>query len=430
MNVLAKSWAESVLDLRALTLLRPLLERPPIVTLLQRAEAAAHSEERTRHEAAACLIYELSRIPIIWEAPWYSFASNPWEAWLIHHVIAEENAFATATERGSKPSPLLRELFARDLRLLESVRPLWSALTQELGTGEALWQQPANAPTPPHGDALKQLTAALCGAQPWDEQIEALERFFHLAGAGPFNQAGAFTWDAHAQRFSGVRRVDPVQLEHLIGYDRERQRILENTERMLASQPAHNLLLYGDRGTGKSATVKALVHAYQDRGLKLIEVSKRQLASLPHLVSILAERALSFILFVDDLSFEDEETEYKELKALLEGSIQAPTPNVKVYATSNRRHLIRESFADRAGMERDVRARDTLEEKLSLADRFGLTIIFAAPDEQAYLEIVRGLAEQRGIDLQDETLARKALQWAQWQNGRSARTARQFIDSL
>lgn len=433
MNTLAKSWVDTVLDLNELTLLRHLLDRPPIKVLLQAAQSTDGAEDFSRRDAGARLGYELSRVPVVWEASWYTFAADPWEAWLMHALITEENAFANIVEKNDTPSPILKELFLSDLRVLSTARALWSTLLPHVAqAGEESWQHQTlpSSPLPPQADELSKLTKALSDSPRWEECLPEMQHFYRTVGAGPFNQAGAFTWDAQTKSFSPVLQLDPVRLADLIGYTRERERVIENTERLLNGHPAHNLLLYGDRGTGKSATIKALVHAYQDRGLKLIEVPKRHLASLPTLVSTLAVRAASFILFVDDLSFEDAETEYKELKALLEGSVQAPSQNVKVYATSNRRHLIRESFADRAGMERDVRARDTLEEKLSLADRFGITVIFAAPDEQAYLEIVHGLAAQRGIDLPLDILTRKALQWAQWQNGRSARTARQFVDSL
>src|SRR5690606_26782188 len=277
-----------------------------------------------------------------------------------------------------------------------------------------------------------QIVRELSSASDWSALYDRLTRYFRQAGAGCFNQAYAFRWNGGLQP---VLRPDPVRFEDLAGYEREREQVITNTRRLVQGLPAHNLLLYGDRGTGKSATVKALAHRFGDQGLRLVEVPKGALSDVPKILETLGPRGLSFILFIDDLSFEANETEYKELKACLEGSLQLPPQNVRVYATSNRRHLIKEEFSDRRagawGTAADeVRSQDTLQEKLSLADRFGVTIIFPTPSQAQYLEIVYALAEQYGLKTDREHLARRALQWAAWQNGRSARTARQFVESL
>jgi predicted AAA+ superfamily ATPase len=174
------------------------------------------------------------------------------------------------------------------------------------------------------------------------------------------------------------------------------------------------------------------LNEYADRGLRLVEVAKEDLKSLPRVLETLRARAPRFILFVDDLSFEEHEVEYKALKALLEGSIEEPPENVRVYATSNRRNLIRERFSDReeGGAGDDVHARDTMQEKLSLAARFGLRVTFPTPDQQGYLEIATGLARRRGIRIPDEELRERAVLWDRWHAGRSGRTARQFVDEL
>jgi len=201
----------------------------------------------------------------------------------------------------------------------------------------------------------------------------------------------------------------------------------------LAGLPANNILLYGDRGTGKSSTVKALLNRYRENGLRMVEVKKSDLADFPRLVRELRTSPQRFVLFVDDLSFEENEVEYKELKAVLEGGLESRPENVVIYATSNRRHLVRERFTDRQPEypeNGEVRPGDTVQEKLSLADRFGVTVLFMAPDKALYLEIVRGLAARRGISWPREELERQALLWEAWQNGRSGRSARQFIDSI
>jgi uncharacterized protein len=224
-----------------------------------------------------------------------------------------------------------------------------------------------------------------------------------------------------------VLEPDPVRLVELVGYEREREPLLRNTERFLTGLPAHHALLYGLPGTGKSSTVKAVLNEYADRGLRLVEVAKEDLGALPRVLEALRGRGPRFVIFVDDLSFEEHEVEYKSLKALLEGSVEKSPENVRVYATSNRRNLVRERFSER---EDDVHARDTTQEKLSLAARFGLRVTFAVPDQGRYLEIITGLARQRGIEIPEAELVERATLWDRWHAGRSGRTARQFVDEL
>ncbi|MDQ3568189.1 MAG: ATP-binding protein, partial [Actinomycetota bacterium] len=207
--------------------------------------------------------------------------------------------------------------------------------------------------------------------------------------------------------------------------------LIRNTERFLSGLPAHHALLYGLPGTGKSSTVKAILNEYAEQGLRLVEVAKQDLAELPRVLDVLRRRGPRFILFVDDLSFEEHEIEYKALKALLEGSVSEPPENVRVYATSNRRNIVRESFSDReGGADDDIHARDTMQEKLSLVARFGLRLTFPPPDRRLYLEIVTGLARERGLEISGLELAERAALWDQWHAGRSGRTARQFVDEL
>jgi hypothetical protein len=204
--------------------------------------------------------------------------------------------------------------------------------------------------------------------------------------------------------------------------------ILENTERFLAGHTASNMLLYGDRGSGKSSTVKALAHTYMGRGLRLVELAKPDLGDLPVVMRLLAGYRHKFIIFIDDLSFEETEQEYKTLKAVLEGGLEVKPDNVLIYVTSNRHHLIKETFSERSGDE--VHAGDSMQEKLSLADRFGLTVIFSTPDQKGYLHIVGRLAARLELPIEREELHRLALHWEMWHNGRSERTARQFVNHL
>ncbi|MGB9793080.1 MAG: ATP-binding protein, partial [Thermacetogeniaceae bacterium] len=215
----------------------------------------------------------------------------------------------------------------------------------------------------------------------------------------------------------------------------ERAEVIENTIHFLSGFPANNVLLYGDRGTGKSSTVKALLNEFHERGLRLVELPKEYLSDFPEVLRKLKGRCLKFIIFIDDLAFEDSAESYTALKAVLEGGLESRPSNVVVYATSNRRHLIKEKFSDRGGLhygspDDEVRAHDTIQEKLSLADRFGITVIFPSPDKEQYLKIVEGIAAKRGLNIEKEQLHEEALRWEKRNNGRSPRTARQFVDWL
>lgn len=225
-----------------------------------------------------------------------------------------------------------------------------------------------------------------------------------------------------------VRNPDPIGLSDLIDYARERQIILDNTKALLAGKPAANMLLTGDAGTGKSSTVKAVANALFDEGLRIIEVRKDQLRAIQKILDELSENPLKFILFIDDLSFLKDDDNFNALKAVLEGSVTAKSKNVVIYATSNRRHIIKERFSDREGD--DVHRNDTMQEIVSLSERFGIHVTFSKPDKATYLHIVRHLAEQSGIEMPQQELEALAERFALARGGRSARLARQFIDGL
>jgi predicted AAA+ superfamily ATPase len=223
-----------------------------------------------------------------------------------------------------------------------------------------------------------------------------------------------------------VLSPDPVRLTDLKGYAREREAVLRNTLALIDGKPAANALLYGDAGTGKSSTVKAIVNELAGRGLRLVEIGRDALSGIPALIDTLAGNPLKFILFIDDLSFRSDSDDFGALKAVLEGSASARPNNLAVYATSNRRHIVRESFSDRAGD--DVHRGETVQELASLSERFGLSVNFYTPDRQQYLDIVRALAEQYGVRMDGETLEREAERWALRRGGRSPRIARQFVE--
>lgn len=356
---------------------------------------------------------------------------DAWQSYLVDRILGDENAFSLGAERGSLSGPILEQ--ARwDLRTLQALfeikaQPLLD-MVEEAVPGLRLWV-PWTDPNLEGEDSHRGVLARkLATEDDWGSSAELLADYYASRGTGAFNRYRAFRWRAFSLR--PVLNPDPARLARLIGYENEQRALLQNTERFLAGLPAHHVLLYGLPGTGKSSTVKAILNEYAGSGLRLVEVAKEDLEELPQVLDALRGRGPRFILFVDDLSFEEHEVEYKALKALLEGSIEAPPENVRLYATSNRRNLIRESFSDRGELDGDVHSRDTMQEKLSLAARFGLRVTFPAPDQQRYLEIVEGLAKERGMEVSVEELRERALQWDRWHAGRSGRTARQFVDEL
>ena len=359
---------------------------------------------------------------------------DAWRSHLVGRLLDDENAFSLAAERGEASTALVEQT-SRDLRTLRRLfdleaEPLLDVVEDAVPGLEGVWvpwtdPERGDTSSPRHALARK-----LEAAEDWGRCAGLLADHFSRHGAGSFGRHGAFRWGEDGLR--AVDEPDPVRLADLVGYERVREPLLTNTERFLAGLPAHHALLYGMPGTGKSSTVKAVMNEYADSGLRLVEVAKEDLGALPRVLETLRARAPRFVIFVDDLSFEENEVEYKALKALLEGRVEEPPGNVRVYATSNRRNLIRERFSERdeGGAGDDVHARDTMQEKLSLSARFGLRVTFPTPDQRQYLEIVAGLARRRGIEMPDEELKERAVLWDRWHAGRSGRTARQFVDEL
>ncbi len=236
----------------------------------------------------------------------------------------------------------------------------------------------------------------------------------------------AFIWRGGEIR--PVLHPDTIRLSDLKGYEIQRRLAIENTEAFLHGLPANNCLLYGDRGTGKSSTVKALLNEYYPMGLRMIEVPKESLSGFPMLVDKIAPLPMKFVIFIDDLTFNREDDTYASLKAVLEGGLAARPENTLIYATSNRRHLLRETFSDREGDE--IHRGDSIQESLSLSDRFGLSISFTLPGREQYLQIVRRLAGQRELQIDTKALEDGAEQWAISRGGRSPRCAKQYVRSV
>lgn len=247
-------------------------------------------------------------------------------------------------------------------------------------------------------------------------------------GYGMFAKHHVFT--VEDGRLVPVKYPDPQRLSELPGYEGEREKVIANTKALLAGMPANNVLLYGDAGTGKSSAVKAIANEFAPDGLRLVEVKKNQLYQIPDLMDKLAANPLKFILFIDDLSFTANDDNFAALKAILEGSVGGRAKNIAVYATSNRRHLIKENYSDKEGTRQDMHTSDTVQEKLSLVYRFGVSIYFGAPDKKEFQKIVSVLADRYGVKLSEEELLAEANKWELSHGGLSGRTAQQFIDYL
>lgn len=368
-------------------------------------------------------------------------AGNLWQNFLLDQIISDENPFTRMAaggrlHRGEPPAGAVTAAAKNDLISLKTLLDIDFGRLFPFSRDDCIYTALlSSAPdsTIPEADKkefslqIYRLKLELLYTTDWSEAAKKLAEF-HLAwGYGIFCLYPAFRWDGKNKRLAGIADPDPVRMEDLVGYDDERGSVMLNTERLLRGLPAHNLLLYGDRGTGKSSAVKALLHKYRHQGLRIVEVPKKHLEDYHEITGSIKNTGLKFILFIDDLSFEEHETEYKHLKSILEGSLQSRPGNAVIYATSNRRHLVREFFDER---NQDVSGTDTLQEKLSLSDRFGLTVLFLSPDQELYLKIVEGLARQKGIVMPLKDLRLQALEWERWNNGRSGRTARQFVDHL
>lgn len=262
----------------------------------------------------------------------------------------------------------------------------------------------------------------LMSSQTPEALLDALIKHYKTLGSGIFAKYVAFKYNEKG--IDGISELDDITFDDLIGIDYQKQVMVDNTEAFLNGQRANNVLLFGDRGTGKSSSVKALLNAYYTKGLRMIEMPKRCIRDIPALSDSLSQRPHKYILFLDDLSFESGETDYRALKVAMEGQLRANPANVLIYATSNRRHLIKETWSDREGGE--IHANDNVQETLSLSERFGISLVFSAPASQKeYLKIVRSLLEAKGIEVTEET-EREAVVWQMNYGSRSGRCAGQF----
>lgn len=331
--------------------------------------------------------------------------------YLLEHLRYDESPFARSAARGEL-SGVLEQAARHDMAVLNNLANL--PCSELKGSLAAQCSVGAKAVI----EALPEWDAG--GSIDFDE----LRRFYAVNGCGWFARYRAFVWQEGQLR--AVPNPDYLRKEELWGYERERGQVVENTRALMAGRQVNNVLLYGASGTGKSATVKAMLSEFE--GLRLVEVPREALRELPHIVRLLGNRPQKFIVFIDDLSFDREDQTFSSLKTILEGGLEPRPENVAVYCTSNRRHLVRQNFSDRSGDEID--ANETIQDKTALAERFGLRVLFRELNKARFLDMAGDLARARGVELEPDTLKAEAVKWDVRHPSRTPRSAHQFAASM
>ena len=384
--------------LHSLAIFRALLADPVIASLCRYLDCLETSETSEAVSRYADFVAEL-----------YATEKRTLAGYIQSIVNNDENSYIRMIGKGAKPWDEMDSCVWEELAVLQAA----ADLTPESLRSGLSWD--GYLP----GFAVKQVDIA----GNYRERCDNIGKY----GYGIYAKYHMFYINS-SNKIVPVRNPDQTRLSSLVDYKREQQIILDNTIALLEGKPAANILLTGDAGTGKSSTVKAVVNELYERGLRILEVRKEQLHEIPGVLDELNSNPLKFILFIDDLSFQKDDDNFSALKAILEGSVSAKSSNVVIYATSNRRHLVKESFSDREGD--DVHRNDTMQEIISLSERFGIQITFQKPDKQTYLDIVHHLAQERGVELPQSELDMLAERFTLNRGGRSARAATQFVDGL
>ena len=374
----------------------------------------------------------------------YGFDENLWQDYLTFLLLTTENSFSLTAERVGVSDGSILHFAMADLAVFRRLF-CWDFASFEAALGLDCFQVLTHyrAIAKPEKSYYRSVSALVRKTSRALAQAESTEAFFRIVttcyrdyGVGMFGLNRAFRIRSGADggvTFLPINNTDKTMLSDLVGYELQKRELVRNTEAFLRGQPANNVLLYGDAGTGKSSCVKALLNEYYDDGLRMIEIYKHQFHDLSAVIAAIKQRHYRFIIYIDDLSFEESEMEYKFLKAVIEGGVETRPDNILIYATSNRRHLVQETWKDRDDMETrgDIHHSDTMEEKLSLSARFGVTINFSIPNRQQYHEIVQALAARQLPRPMDEAaLLRLADRWEIRHGGVSGRTAQQFIHYL
>lgn len=369
----------------------------------------------------------------------YGFEGNLWHCFLALCLADNENAYTTTCEIRGNAGGTLDMLAKNDYRIFKAL------FDYDLETLEpaAMWKEIAHyRPSRQESrvfnrrirDRIVDLAVLLEQSEDENEFQSHMAAFYGEYGVGKFGLNKAFRIiekeEEHKVIIDPIINVEHIYFKDIVGYEMQKKKLIENTEAFISGKEANNVLLFGDAGTGKSSSVKAILNEYYGQGLRMIEVYKHQFKALSEVLEQIKDRNYKFIIYMDDLSFEEYELEYKYLKAILEGGLGKRPKNVLIYATSNRRHLIREKFSDKRELDDDLHNNDTVQEKLSLAARFGVTIYYGSPDKFQFQGIVKALAEKYHLDMPEEELLLEANKWEISHGGLSGRTASQFITHL
>lgn len=369
----------------------------------------------------------------------YGFEGNLWHCFLAFCLAEHENAYTTTCEITGAQGGSLDVLAAKDYKIFKAlfdydIRKLKPHGLWEIMAAYEPARQESRVFNRRIRDRIVNLAVQLEQCESVAEFQAYITGFYKEFGVGKFGLNKAFRIlekeEEHRVIIDPIINVEHVYFKDLVGYELQKQKLIENTEAFLEGKEANNVLLFGDAGTGKSSSVKAVLNEYYGRGLRIIEVYKHQFKALSDVLEQIKDRNYKFIIYMDDLSFEEYELEYKYLKAILEGGLGKRPGNVLIYATSNRRHLIREKFSDKRELDDELHNNDTVQEKLSLAARFGVTIYYGSPDKFQFQAIVRELAAKHGIQMPEEELFLEANKWELSHGGLSGRTAAQFVTHL
>ena len=373
----------------------------------------------------------------------YGFNGNLWQNYLTFVLITNENPFSLTSEKiGAKQGSvnilakqdfeLFIKLFHYDFTKLEALLSMncFSIITdyQAIDKPELMYNKNVSL-------RVRELSQKLAGTNNADEFFDLVTDFYKDYGVGMFGLNKAFRITEGTDKpiaFQAINNMEQVVLDDLIGYEEQKRQLVENTKAFVEGRKANNVLLFGDSGTGKSTSIKAIVNEFYRDGLRMIEIYKHQFKNLSDIIATVKNRNYKFIIYMDDLSFEEFEIEYKFLKAVIEGGVETKPENILIYATSNRRHLIKETWNDRNDMEvnEELHRSDTMEEKMSLVNRFGVTICYLKPGRQEFYDMVEALAKKAGLNIPREQLDLEANRWEMRHGGISGRTAQQFVNHL
>ena len=370
----------------------------------------------------------------------YGFDKNLWHNYLTFYLITNENPFSLTCEKVGANDGSVNEFAKNDFKVFMNLfnydfRPIEAALGincfslisdyKAIVKKELMYNKNVS-------EKVQALSLKLETAKDENEFFNYVTVFYKAYGVGMFglNKAFRVRGGDKGVTFTPINNMDKVMLDDLIGYEIQKKKLVENTEAFVQGRKANNALLFGDSGTGKSTSIKAIVNEYYDQGLRMIEIYKHQFKDLSNVIASIKNRNYKFIIYMDDLSFEEFEIEYKFLKAVIEGGVETKPDNILIYATSNRRHLIKETWNDRNDLESNngLHRSDTIEEKLSLVNRFGCQISYSKPSQKEFFDIVIGLARKNNVKMTDEELMAEANKWELSHGGISGRTAQQFIN--